>query len=244
MGKVLILDDDPLILEGLSMALSDTGLEVTCTSSPFELPFLLRRERPDVALIDLCMPSLKGERVLEALTPSLRGGTHFVIFSGRVDTDLGVLAAENGAVDFINKGDELEAILRRIHFWVGQSSGRPTHHLEPHVAVVTDLADSEAAITLRNGGYLVTRNAPGQMLPGGVNAVVIDATRDGAVQAWRTLKNGAVPVVVVTRTSVLFHPAATLSPLAVRRDLISLIDRRIAQAIRRTRPAPAVDCVA
>jgi FixJ family two-component response regulator len=242
MGKVLILDDDEVILEGLSLALEHVGLEVRTTSSPFELPFLLRREKPDVALIDLCMPSLTGQRVFEALAPSLRGKTNFLIFSGRVDTDLGVMAAENGAVDFLSKADDLDAIVRRIVFWVNQASGTAAPHLEPHVAVVTDLRESEAARTLRNGGYFVTRHSPGDV-PQNADAIVIEGglrsglpagLKPGLSGAWRTGFSPSLPDSI---------PVVIMTP-AVRAELLSTVDRRLADARRRPAAVARVDCTA
>lgn len=230
MGKVLILDDDEGIVEGLKMALEDDGLSVVGTTSPFQLPFLLRLERPDVVLIDLGMPTLRGERVFEALTPSLRGTSRFLVFSGRSDADLAAIAKETGAVDFIHKGDDFGAIVRRIKFWVSLSNGTSAPCLEPHVAVISD-GTGEAANVLRAAGYFVSHHAPGNVPPGYCDAIVIDAPRLEAQNAWSALKNGAVnaPVIVTTNIPVLFTPAMTISPRAIREDLVSVVDRTLAR---------------
>jgi len=230
MGKVLILDDDEGIVEGLTMALEDEWLSVVGTTSPFQLPFLLRRERPDVALIDLGMPTLRGERVFEALTPSLRGTTRFLVFSGRTDADLAAVAKETGAADFIYKGDDFGAIVRRIKFWVSLSAGTSGTRLEPHVAVIST-GTGEAADVLRAAGYFVTNHAPGEVPSGESDAIVIDAPRVAAQNAWSALKNAAVntPVIVVTAIPVLFVPAVTVAPRAIREDLVSVVDRTLAR---------------
>ncbi len=176
MGKVLILDDDEAIVEGLTMALEDEGLSVVGTTSPFYLPFLLRRERPDVVLIDLGMPTLRGERVFQALTPALRGTTRFLVFSGRTDADLAAVAKETGAADFIHKGDDFGAIVRRIKFWVSLSTGTSAPRLEPHVAVISN-GTGEAADVLRAAGYFVTHHAPGEVPSDDIDAIVIGLER-------------------------------------------------------------------
>jgi FixJ family two-component response regulator len=241
MGKVLILDDDEAIVAGLTMALEDEGLAVVGTTSPFYLPFLLRREQPDVVLIDLGMPTLRGERVFEALTPSLRGHTRFLVFSGRSDADLAAVAKETGAVDFIHKGDDFGAIVRRIKFWVSEAQGRIASQLEPHVAVISSQT-SAAALVLRAAGYFVTQHLPGEVPLPGSDAIVIDAPRMEALHAWSVLKRAAVtaPVIVVTKIPVLFAPAVPIAPGAVSSDLVSVIDRMLA----RTPKEPAADRVA
>lgn len=243
MAKVLILDDDEAIVEGLRMALNDEGLGVVATTSPFELPFLLRRERPDVVLIDLAMPALRGERVFEALSPSLRRGIRFLVFSGCAVTDLAGTAAEVGADDFIHKGDDFGAIVRRIKFWADDALGSRASRLEPHVAVITGSRMSEAAAVLRGGGYFVSLHPPGELWPPDADAIVIDAPRSEAEQAWRSLRTEAVnvpPVVVVTNLSALFVPAFTIGPRSVAENLISIVDSALAQAMR----SVAAHCVA
>src|SRR5258706_10551585 len=243
MGKVLILDDDEVIVEGLTLALEDEGLSVLGTTSPFTLPLLLRRERPDVVLIDLGMPSLQGERVFEALTPSLRGDARFLVFSGRSASDLAQVAKETGAVDFIYKGDDFGAIVRRIKFWVGEAKGDIERQLEPHVSVISSASEeSHGAAVLRAGGYFVTNHSPGDV-PAATDAILIDAPREEALQAWDSLKRSALnaPVIVATTIPVLFRPAVTIAPRAIADDLISAIDGMLARAPR----LPAgVDCVA
>lgn len=243
MGKVLILDDDEVIVEGLTMALEEDGLSVLGTTSPFTLPFLLRRERPDVVLIDLGMPSLQGERVFEALTPSLRGNARFIVFSGRSAAELAVVAKENGAADFIYKGDDFGAIVRRIKFWVSEAQGDIARQLEPHVSVISSTSvESQATALLRAAGYFVTNHTPGDV-PDATDAILIDAPRGEALQAWDSLKRSAVnaPVLVATNIPVLFSPAITIAPRAITDDLVSVIDRMLARA---PKIAPNIDCVA
>ena len=235
MARVLILDDDEAIVEGLTAALRDEGLDVVGTTSPFQLPFLLRRERPDVALIDLSMPALRGERVFEALSPSLRSDIRFIVFSGCPPAEIGAVAAEVGADDFIHKSDDFDAIVRRIRFWAEDVRGAGSPHLEPHIAVISDSRKSEAAGVLRAGGYLVSVHPPGETLPPGADAVVIDAPRKEAQAAWSALSDAGVnapPVVVVTNVGVLFSPALTVGTCSVTDNLISIVDGALAQAPR------------
>ena len=117
-GRVLILDDDPAILEGMTMALEMVDLEVFSTTSVFELPFLVGRHDPDVVLVDLSMPALTGERALTIARQRMRTDARFIIFSGRAPDELAELTEETGAHGFVAKIDEMSQILRRITYWV------------------------------------------------------------------------------------------------------------------------------
>src|SRR5258708_404883 len=143
MTKVLILDDDEAIVEGLTMALNDEGIGVVGTTSPFQLPFLLR------------------------------GESRFLIFSGSAPNELAAIAAEVGAIDFIHKGDDFGAIVRRIKFWADDAHGEGTSSIEPHVAVITPSRLSEAAVVLRAGGYFVTMHPPAVLPPPDAAALAI-----------------------------------------------------------------------
>ena len=67
-GKVLIVDDEPEALRLFWRMLAATGRDYTvlAASSGEEALGMLRRERPDVMLLDLVMPEMDGFRLLEA----------------------------------------------------------------------------------------------------------------------------------------------------------------------------------
>lgn len=120
-GKVLILDDDRSIVAGLTALLRSEGIEAHGTSSPFELPVLLRREDPDVVLIDLQMPALAGETVLHLTRRhDMAGNAKVILYSGRQSEELARLTERLGADGFLSKSDDIERVLRRIEFWIGQ----------------------------------------------------------------------------------------------------------------------------
>lgn len=120
-GRVMIVDDDPAITAGMTLLLEDEGLEVHTTSSPFEFPLMLRRVEPDLVLIDLQMPALSGESVLDIVTQrDMKGDTRFVIFSGRGTPELAELTERLGADGFLQKGMDVDQMLRRIRIWISQ----------------------------------------------------------------------------------------------------------------------------
>jgi CheY-like chemotaxis protein len=60
---VLIVDDDPSVLDGASRYLEKRGLEVVTASSPFEVPRMAFLKKPSVVVLDITMPGLGGEQV-------------------------------------------------------------------------------------------------------------------------------------------------------------------------------------
>jgi two-component system response regulator PrrA len=69
--NVVIVDDDPHLLETLEVLLAAEGYAVECYSDPFEALARLRQGRaPDLVLIDCIMPGLTGGELCEALVES------------------------------------------------------------------------------------------------------------------------------------------------------------------------------
>jgi CheY-like chemotaxis protein len=66
--RVLVVDDDPQVREGLVGVLQSLGMEVEAAASGQEALGLLARQRPvDLVLLDLLMPGLSGFEVLAQL---------------------------------------------------------------------------------------------------------------------------------------------------------------------------------
>jgi DNA-binding response OmpR family regulator len=116
--KILLIDDDPLIVEGMKAYFQMLGIDVLTSSSVFEIPFLIGREKPDVVLLDIGMPVLDGEKIMQSLTERVRLSTRFILFSGRSRRELAVMAEQLGAVDCISKAEDMSSIERRVRYWI------------------------------------------------------------------------------------------------------------------------------
>jgi DNA-binding response OmpR family regulator len=118
-NKVLIIDDDTLIVESTRMALDKYGFETSGApdgKTGLEAALLFR---PDLILLDIIMPGIDGWKVLKTLK-NLES-THaipVIIFTADEYPDQAVHALNKGAADFIAKPfymEEMISVLRR-HF--------------------------------------------------------------------------------------------------------------------------------
>ena len=130
MIRVLVVDDHPIVRQGLVSVLSDEeDLEVVGeASSGREAIALATRLRPDVVLLDLEMPDLDG---LDAIPELMRvgPGLNVLVFTA-YDTDERVLGAVRaGAKGYLLKGASADEIARGIRTVNGGGS-----YLEPRVA--------------------------------------------------------------------------------------------------------------
>jgi DNA-binding response OmpR family regulator len=117
-GKVLIVDDEPELLEGLIWLLQDEGIEVVTHDSMITLPLVVREIDPDLILLDLSLPALSGSAVFKLGRARLRSDAPLVLFSGRGTHELAKRAEELGADGFLAKSQEPVDIIARIQSWI------------------------------------------------------------------------------------------------------------------------------
>jgi DNA-binding response OmpR family regulator len=115
--KVLVIDDEPLMVKSTCMALKFNGFE---TAGAPDGPAGLREvalHKPDVILLDIMMPDMDGWEVLSRLKAD--EGTKnipVIIFTAREYSNGNAMAESRGAVDYVAKPfdlSDLMSIIRR-----------------------------------------------------------------------------------------------------------------------------------
>ena len=101
-GHVLVVEDDRLVLATVARGLRDAGYEVTTAESAEDAQeWLANGRRPDMALLDMCMPGQDGLWLAQRLRDLDR--VPFLIFSAYGDTEFVTQAAELGALAYLVK---------------------------------------------------------------------------------------------------------------------------------------------
>jgi RNA polymerase sigma factor (sigma-70 family) len=110
---VYVLDDDAAIRQALERLVRSVGLDVRTFPSASEFLAAARADRPSCLVVDVRMPGLSGLDLQESLSAS--GWSSPIIFiTGYGTVPLSVRAMRNGAVDFLQKPFEDQAILDSI----------------------------------------------------------------------------------------------------------------------------------
>jgi DNA-binding response OmpR family regulator len=116
--RVLLVDDQPDLIEGFRQLLELEGFEVDIHTSVITLPLTVRRIDPDVILLDLSLPALSGSALLQhGAHKLLRTKAPVILFSGRSATELSRMTEELGADGYLCKTDDLNDAIRRIRMW-------------------------------------------------------------------------------------------------------------------------------
>jgi diguanylate cyclase (GGDEF)-like protein/PAS domain S-box-containing protein len=117
--RILIVDDDPLILDSLSRLVEAQGFDVATAAGGQQALAAVGKKHFDLILLDLNMPGMGGDEVLSRL--SEQGvATPVIVVSGDNAIDSAVSALRNGAADFIRKPYKPEELLKRIGNTLGK----------------------------------------------------------------------------------------------------------------------------
>lgn len=120
MKTVLVIDDDRNILTTLQVYLEDRGMQVATAASGTEGLEWLRRETPDLVLLDMKLPDRDGLAVLrEIVAAGIQ--TPVVMITAYATVETAVQAVKMGAFDYLPKPfvpGQLDLVLQRLQRFV------------------------------------------------------------------------------------------------------------------------------
>ena len=126
MTRVLIIEDDDVIAQGMARHLHEAGIDAVGVANGETGLARLRYERPDVCVLDLMLPGVDGWKVIE----QARGegiGTPIVVVSARGTEHDRVHALEIGADDYLVKPFSMKELVARV----GAAARRGTRAQDP-----------------------------------------------------------------------------------------------------------------
>ena len=169
MKTVLIVEDDPAISDLIAEVLTTGGIQPIRAYSGSEALLVLQRRHPDLILLDLMLPGISGEAVMERV-PDIP----VIIVSARGEIDDKVDLLRSGAADYITKPFDTRELLARIEVQLRPAAGRRSPDLtcgpltlSPLLQQVSaggqtvKLTRTETAILkllMRNPGQVITKS--------------------------------------------------------------------------------------
>jgi two-component system, NtrC family, response regulator PilR len=116
MPTILVVDDEPHILDVLEIALQEDGVDVSRAASGQEALDTLRRQSVDVVVSDIRMPGMSGVELLSRAR-EFAPDTAFIMVTAFATTDTAIEALQHGACEYLTKPfkmDDLRSVLRRV----------------------------------------------------------------------------------------------------------------------------------
>jgi len=111
---ILIVDDEPAILQSLSGVLLDEGFEVLTAANGYEALKTIEAESPDLVLLDIWMPGIDGIETLKAIKKD-NPFIQVIIITGHGTIETAVKATKLGAFDFIEKPLSIDKVIVSIN---------------------------------------------------------------------------------------------------------------------------------
>lgn len=108
-NKILIVDDEEIIVKLLSMSLKSDGYETVCAYNGEQGLEVFKSESPDIVVTDIKMPGMDGLELLKRIK-EIDADKEVIIVTGHGDIDSTIIALQHGASDFINKPVRDEAL--------------------------------------------------------------------------------------------------------------------------------------
>ncbi len=145
--KLLVVDDDPMILRTLRINLKARGMDVEAVTNGADALSSLVQAPPDLVVLDLGLPDLDGVEVLRRIRA--RSAVPVVVLSARHESDDKVEALDEGADDYVTKPFGIDELMARIRAAVRRGSGT----LDQLPALITsDFSLDFATCTATAGG--------------------------------------------------------------------------------------------
>jgi len=123
MSKILLVEDDHVLLANLSRFLRLEGFEVIAASNGAQGLCAVGKHRPDLVLCDLRMPEMDGETLLAALrTDASSVGLPVIFLTASADRAERDAKLQLGASDYLVKPLDLQQLLTVLRRYLPEAS--------------------------------------------------------------------------------------------------------------------------
>ncbi|MDN3585641.1 response regulator transcription factor [Pedobacter aquatilis] len=197
--KILIVDDEPDILELIEYNLKKEGYQVFTASNGQEGITVAKKVHPDLIILDIMMPKMDGIEACRLMRAIPEFKNTFMVFLTARSEEYSEIAGFNvGADDYIAKPIKPRALVSRINAILRRNSG--TEEVSENKLEIGDLViDREAYLVFQNGNKVVLAKKEFELL-------YLLASKPGKVYTRESiLKNIWEDSVVVTNRTIDVH---------------------------------------
>jgi DNA-binding response OmpR family regulator len=112
--KILVVDDDKMILKAITSSLSSEGHEIITAENGLEALEVTSHQKLDLIISDIMMPDLSGLSLLSMLKQFYFNNIPVIIISSLDKTDVILSSLGLGAADFISKPINFKELGQRV----------------------------------------------------------------------------------------------------------------------------------
>ena len=121
--KVLVVDDEKLIVKGIRFSLEQDGMEVDCAYDGEEALTMIKNKEYDIILLDVMLPKLTGFEVCQQVREF--SSVPIVMLTAKGEDMDKILGLEYGADEYITKPFNILEVKARIKAIIRRTSPKP-----------------------------------------------------------------------------------------------------------------------
>ncbi len=110
--KVLVVEDEPVLLETLAYNLGKQGYDVLSAADGYQAIALARKERPSLLILDVMLPGVDGLEVCRILRQEMT--VPILMLTARAEEVDKVVGLEVGADDYMTKPFSMRELMARV----------------------------------------------------------------------------------------------------------------------------------
>ena len=135
--RVLVVDDEKLIVKGIRFSLEQDGMEVDCAYDGEEALKMVKEREYDIVLLDVMLPKLTGFEVCQQIREF--SSVPVVMLTAKGDDMDKILGLEYGADDYITKPFNILEVKARIKAIMRRTAKKPAEQEKSKVVQAGDL---------------------------------------------------------------------------------------------------------
>lgn len=118
-NKILIVDDEPDIVETLQFLVESEGFESIIAMDGEEALKKAREESPSLVILDVMLPKINGYKVCRLLKfDNKYKHIPILMLTARSQEEDKAIGEETGADEYITKPFEIDTLVEKIHFYL------------------------------------------------------------------------------------------------------------------------------
>ncbi|TVQ63089.1 MAG: response regulator [Phycisphaerales bacterium] len=213
--KILVVDDEPDLIELVSYNLSQAGYEVFRACNGFEAIEVATKQKPNLILLDVMMPEIQGTEVARRLRADPRTGSiPIIMLTARASEADQLTGLSVGADDYVVKPFSIKVLLARIDAVLRRVSEGSAPEGLTIGDVRLDLDSQEVFVADESAQFTPTEF---RLLAALIQANGRTLTREDLV------RKGMGPGVTVTDRAIDVHIAAVRRKLGDRAGLVQTV---------------------
>ena len=150
--KILVVDDEPDILEILSYNLRKEGFQVTTANNGEEAVAKAKEVKPTLIILDIMMPQMDGVEVCRAIRANKEFDDVLIAFLTAREEDYSQIAAlDVGGDDYITKPIKPRVLMSRVKALLRRAGRVDVNDEHEHILTVGDLIVDKESVTVKRG---------------------------------------------------------------------------------------------